>query len=123
MLAFNYKLIYIISISLSVVGIFLNVLLYVEYFSNNHRLVHPIYALHYIFIISLISSFSLAVRDPLRSTMQNHVNPIKTVSLLDRGKGVALVEKRLTCEGGTTRFLTKQLGIIQQSLTDPSVLP
>ena len=64
----------------------------------------------YVFIISIISSFSLAVRDPLRSSMQNHVNQIKAVSLLARSKGVALVETWLTSEGGPNRFLTKQFG-------------
>ncbi len=80
-------------------------------------LLNQIYEPYYVFIISIISSFSLAVRDPLRSTMQNRVNQIKAVSLLDRSKGVALVEKWLTGEGGTIRLLTKQLGADADGMT------
>ncbi len=49
----------------------------------------------------------------LRSTMQNRVNQIKATSLLDRNKGLALVDKWLTSEGGTARLLSKQLSAVQ----------
>ncbi len=57
------------------------------------------------------------------ATVQNRVNQIKAASLLDRANGLALVDKWLNGDGGTTRLLTKQLIAVQESLNNPAVLP